>query len=655
VINKLFKALLKLLIGEIFINPNCLLKSMKEFLSNQAGKKIILMGNEAVARGALEAGMQFASVYPGTPSSEVGDTFFHVAKEAGIYFEYANNEKVATESAAGAAFSGLRSMTIMKHFGLNVAVDCVAPIAWVGPRASYVINVADDPNNWSSAQSEQDTRHYGRMLLIPIIEPSTPQEAKDLTKFSFETSEKYETPIFLRTTTRVSHARGVVKLGKLKKLKRKAKFPKDYDYFYNLPPKIVKMHAERLELMDKMRREVSEKTKHNYLINANAKSDTGIIVSGAALNYLLEALKELNFKVPILKLGVTYPFPKDKVAKFIKRFKRVIVMEELDPVMETDVKLTALDKHPKLKIHGKDVFPNNGEFTTCKTIQILAKLFKKKFDFNFKAHAKKYAGVKVTKRFATFCPGCPHRASFWAVKKAVPKETIFGGDIGCYIMGMLPPYFTQDFEFSMSSVMGIVHGLKKATNNKQKALAFVGDSTFFHSSVTGLITMVTNKSNALVVVMDNRFTAMTGQQPNPGTGLTGMKETVEGLKIEDIAKACGVKDVRVVNAYNIANVTKTVKQMFSTNQLGVLVIKGDCRLAFMRNVRRRGLKIPKFEIDQNKCIKCGICLKQFACPAIRLEKNTYWIDRHYCWGCSACSQVCPVQAIHPITEKGKKL
>jgi len=332
-------------------------------LSNEKGKKIILLGNEAIVRGALEAGVGFTSTYPGTPSSEVGNALAEIARDAGIYFEFSVNEKVALEAAAGASFSGVRSLVSMKQFGLNVAADSFVPLAFVGPNAGMVVFVADDPNCWSSAQSEQDTRYYARLAHVPVLEPSDAQECKDFVKIAFDLSEKFQLPVIVRSTTRVSHQRGVVVLDNLIRGKTKGFFEKDMEKYYNLPPKTMLMHEELLRKIEKIRK-ISEKTKINFILNKNVKSKVGVIVSGVSSNYIMDALDDLNFKLPVLKLGLTYPLPEKKIKNFIKKLKSVLIIEELEPILEESVERLAKEVNPKLKIYGKNGYlPKSGEYT----------------------------------------------------------------------------------------------------------------------------------------------------------------------------------------------------------------------------------------------------------------------------------------------------
>jgi indolepyruvate ferredoxin oxidoreductase alpha subunit len=611
-------------------------------LSDEKGKKILLMGNEAIVRGALESGIGFSSTYPGTPASEVGDTFSMIAKNAGIYFEYSTNEKVALEVAMGASFSGVRSIVSMKQFGVNVAADSLMPLTYVGPKAGLVIMVADDPGCWSSAQSEQDTRYYARLGHIPMLEPSNPQECIDFTKIAFEISEKFQVPVFVRTTTRVSHARGVVRLGELIKGKTKGFFEKDLKKYNMLPPHTMEMHEKVLEKMEKIR-EISEKSRINFIENEGRRSDWGIITSGISYNYVMDALEDLNINVPVLKLSLTYPSPIQKIQNFIKRYKSVLVVEELEPILEEEVNRLAKNVNPKLRVYGKNILPKSGEYKEELIISAIERITKKKFRIGFEEHLKKFKKLDIPIRFAVMCPGCPHRATFWAVKMAAGRDTVFGGDIGCYILGMYPPYNISDFFFAMGSSAGIIHGIKKTTF--QKAIDFLGDSTFFHAGIPGLINMVYNKSNPLIIIMDNRITGMTGHQPNPGTGTTGMGEVTKEIQIDEIVKACGVENVKVVDPFNISKLIKTVRKFLKKRDVSVIVAKRECRLLTVRRVQALNKKLPRFKINPKKCKRCGTCLYLFACPAIYKEGDDYKIDKNLCTGCGVCAQVCPNNAI----------
>jgi len=609
--------------------------------------KIILLGNEAIVRGALESGVGLASTYPGTPSSEIGDTFARIARKAGIYFEYSVNEKVALEVAAGAAFSGVKSIVSMKHFGVNVAADSFMPIAYVGGSPLVIVS-ADDPSCWSSAQSEQDNRYYARLAHIPCIEPSDSQEAKELTKLAFKISEKYEIPVLLRTTTRVNHTKGIVKLDNLPKRKTKGKFVKDMKKFNNLPPHTMEMHEKILGKIENIRK-LSEKTKFNFIVNGNMRSKIGIIVSGVSYNYVIDALDELNIKLPILKIGLSFPLPTEKTKKFIKNKKSVLIVEELEPLMEDEVKIIAKDANHKLKVYGKDILPKSGEFNIEIVMKAIMKITNKKFDFNFDFHNKKFKKLKIPRRIPVFCPGCPHRAAFLAVKKAAPPGTIFGGDIGCYILGIFPPFETQDFNLSMGANVSVIHGINKVSD--QKTISFLGDSTFFHAGMPAIANIIFNKSNSLVIILDNRYTSMTGHQENPGTGFTAMGDKTTPLRIENIVKAMGVKNVKVIDPLNMKLMIKTIKKFLKKDGPSVIVAKRECQLMAIRRMRYYGAEPEKYEIDQKKCKQCKTCLNSIGCPAITEIDGRMFIDKNLCTGCGVCASICPNGAIKKVKRK----
>jgi indolepyruvate ferredoxin oxidoreductase alpha subunit len=529
-----------------------------------------------------------------------------------------------------------------------VATDAVFPVAYVGVEGGLVVVFADDPNGWSSAQTEQDSRPYAKIAHMPMIEPSNSQECIDFVKFAYDLSEKYKIPVFIRITTRVSHTRTVVKLGKLVKGDRKAKFEKDFDRYYNLPPKIVRMHEDIEKKIQKIRKEVSEKSDLNVLINQDVKGELGIITSGVSFNYVIDAMDRLKVKLPVLKLGITYPLPVKKIKDFIKKFKTIMVVEELEPFLETQIKALAKDVNPKLKILGKadePYFSIAGELTPDIVNKALAKALGKKLKFDYDAHLEKYNKIEILKRPPGFCPGCPHRATFYVVKKVIRDDAIYGGDIGCYMMGIFPPFNASDFIMAMGSGMGITHGIKKAgeeTGTKQKTVAFIGDGTFFHAGIPPLLNMVYNKSNILVVILDNRITAMTGHQKNPSSGKTGMGTPSDEIKIEDIARACGVKHVKVVDPFNTKELEATVREFAENDEVSVIVAKRICYLLESRMKRRKGIDIPRFEVteklpDQNEKV-----LKNYGCPAFYIDEDgKLMIDETICAGCASCVQFAP--------------
>ena len=547
----------------------------EEILSQKSGQKIILLGNEAITRGALEAGVDFVSTYPGTPATEVGDTFAKISKELKVYFEYSTNEKVALEAGAGASFSGLRSLCAMKHFGANVAQEILIPLCYSGVPSPLVIIVADDPNCWSSAQSEQNSRALSLLAHIPILEPADPQECKEFTKLGFEISARFKIPVMVRTTTRVSHQRGVVKLGKLKIQKSKGKFVKNPQMFVTMPPRVLEMKKELLGKIEKIR-ELSERSPLNQIITPEDKisrAQVGIVTSGISYLYVREALKKLNLFLPILKLGFFHPLPEKKLKNFIKRFKKVLIVEELEPYLEKEVARLAKEVNCTLKVFGKGYLPEVGELRPEYVTEAVAKISGKKLKFNFQKHKKEYITLSPPQRTPDLCPGCYYRLIFKAIKEVAPKNTVFGGDIGCYMLAGF--HNLQDYLYCMGSSVGIAHGIKKTTN--QKVIALIGDSTFFHAGIPALINTVFNKSNPLIIVMDNQTTAMTGHQQHPG-GYGRFKTKDSLIKIEDIAKACGVKNVAVIDPLNYQKMKKIIKGFLKKKDVSVIVARRLCWL-----------------------------------------------------------------------------
>ena len=604
------------------------------------GRTVVLLGNEAIARGALEAGIGLSACYPGTPSSEVGITLSDVAKKCGFYFEWSTNEKVAFEVCAGAAYSGVRSLTAMKHFGLNVASDSIFPVVFTGVKAGLVIMVADDPLGHSSAQSEQDTRFYARMGKIPTLEPSNPQEAKDFTKLAFEISEKYEIPVILRTTTLVSHSAGTVKLGKIKKPKTKGKFVKDFDRFYNIRPNLQKLHTKLIKKLDLIEKE------YENLNTIEGQGKIGIITNGVSYEYLKEIGKLPGVKIG--KLNLTHPIPRNFVTKFIKGLEKVIIAEELEPVVENFVRGVAKDVNPGIEIYGKNILPRVGEYTPDIVLQALAPILKIKSP-DFSKHERQLEKIKLPARKPVFCPGCPHRSTFYAVKKVLGEDTVWAGDIGCYVLGIFEPFEMQDFVISMGSSFGVTHGIKKVSD--QKAVVFIGDSTFFHAGMPGLANMKVHGTKPLVVILDNGITAMTGHQPHPGSDFTGMGEKKTPIKIEDVVKSFGIKNVRVVNAYSQRDLQDAVREFSKQDELSVIISRGICRLLMKRIVRSKGGKFVTYEVAPGKEKNCINLVKEFACPAIIQRGKKVFIREDMCWGCGVCSQIAKKGSIVPRRKK----
>ncbi len=533
-------------------------------------KKEILLGNEAIVKAALASGVDFVSGYPGCPAAEVGDIFGKIAKDNGVYSEWSNNEKTALEAAIGASFSGLKSMVNMKSFGINVCSDSLLPLVYTGTKGPMVIVLGDDPSCWSSAQTEQNSRAYAYLARIPMLEPSDPQECYDFTKLGFEISEKFNIPVILRTTTRVAHQKMPVTTDDIPKRteRRMGEFIKNPHQFCTMPPRVMEMKEELISKILKIRK-FAETGDLNKVIKSKKPSKIGIITSGISYLYTKEALEIMGLDMPILKIGLFYPLAENKVRTFIKGLKKVLVAEELDGYLEKEITALAKDTNPKLEIHGKDLLPEVKELNTEKMGIALAKLTNKKFNVN------KGKVVVVPTRYPMLCQGCPHLFVLSTIKRVAP-DAIFGGDIGCYMIAGYPPHNVQDYLFSMGAGLGISHGVKKSTN--QKVISLIGDGTFFHSGIAGMINAVYNKSNPLIILLDNRITAMTGHQTNPGVGKTNMGEETVMLLPEEIAKACGVKNIKVLDPINVKELENSIKEFLNKEEVSLIVCRRICAL-----------------------------------------------------------------------------
>ncbi len=611
--------------------------NIKEVLTADENEKLFLLGNEATVRGALEAGVGLASTYPGTPSSEIGDVFSKIAADAGIYFEFSTNEKVALEVAAAAAASGVRSFTFMKHVGVNVASDSLMSVAYTGVEGGMVILSADDPSMFSS-QNEQDNRHYARLANIPMVEPSNPHEIKELMKYSYQLSEDFKLPVMMRTTTRVSHMRGVVKTGIIGNIKDKGFFKRDPKRFVPVPSTAMVMHRILVEKMEKLK-SVTNNSPLNKVFDKQGK--IGVITSGSAFNYVMDVVKENQLKVNVLKITLSYPFPNELVIKFLKNLETVIVVEEVDPVMEREILSILGQNGMKKNVHGKldGTLPMIYEYTP----NIILDAIEKVAGTDLKKYHTNQSEIPVPDRQPTLCPGCPHRAAYYSVKNAAAdlklENVIYPTDIGCYTLGVASPYNAADYLLSMGSSIGTSCGFSKATN--QSIVSFIGDSTFFHAGIPPLINAVHNKNRFLLVILDNRTTAMTGGQPHPGLPVDGMGWEAPEINIEEIVKAAGVKFLRTINPLNIKKSKETFKEALDFNGVSVVISKYPCMLI------KRGRKTNvQLEVKQDKCDGCAVCLEELSCTAIYTDENgSVRIDPQLCNKCNVCVQVCPEKAI----------
>ena len=620
---------------------------MSELVNGRAGERLLLLGNEAIVRGALEAGVSLAATYPGTPASEIGDRFYEISRQTELIFEYSVNEKVALEVAAGAASTGVRAMASMKHVGLNVAADALITLGYVGVRGGLVVVTADDPSLFSS-QNEQDNRYYARMAGLPMFEPTSPQEAKDMTKAAFALSEELGLPVLLRTTTRVNHTRGPVTLGEMAPRPGKGHFVKDPFSQVMVPAVAREAHARLLAKQARVR-ERAETSPFNTLTGAGP---WGIATSGVAAAYVEDAILELNLtdRVTLLKLGFTYPLPEKLMTDFLGRVERVLVVEELEPLLEDGLKAIAQSRGLTLPIQGKGegLFSRLYEYQPALVRQVMAKFFGVAAEAQTPPAPAELWGSELPDRPPNLCPGCPHRAMYYAVKMALKdlgREGIFPTDIGCYTLGLLPPLSMADYLICMGSSISTAAGISRATG--QTVVAFIGDSTFFHAGLTGLANAVHNGHDFLLVILDNGTTAMTGHQPHPGVTMVPSGYPGKPINLEGIVRALGVEQVWKVNPLKYKESLAATKEAVESRGLRVLISQSPC---FLYEARITGKKRKaRFQV-KDECGDCRHCLDYFGCPAMSVKPGTeptqMLIDHDLCSGCAFCVQFC--ECIRPV-------
>jgi len=613
---------------------------MEKILTGVEGDKMLLLGNEAIVRGALEAGVDIAATYPGTPSSEIGNTLYRLAKDAGMYFEFSANEKVAVEVSGAAAAAGLRALCFMKHVGLNVASDAFMTLAYVGVKGGYVLVSADDPSCHSS-QNEQDNRYYARLAGVPMLEPVNPQECKDMTRWAYELSEKVELPVMLRTTTRVNHVRGPVEFAGKTPLRGKGHLDRDIERWVTVPSVARKRHPILLKHLGEAQ-EMAEASPWNTVEEFGEEPKLGIVTSGIAYKYVKETVAKYGLSVKVLRLGFSYPIAEKKMAEFLKTVDNVVAVEEGEPILEGEAARVALAEGLQIKVYGKRTghMPWPFEYSQDVVADGLSKLL----DFQVVREPLKARDLELPSRPPTLCAGCPHRATYYACLKALKgRDTVFTTDIGCYTLGIQPPFNTADYLLCMGSSVGAAGGFSAATD--QTIVGFVGDSTFFHASTAGLISSVYNGHKFVYCVVDNRTTAMTGHQPNPGMGVNGMGEPAPMLKIEDIARGIGATFVKTTEPYDLEATTKVFEEALEHDGIAVIVSKHPCALLEIKDKKRAG-EFHVWQIDQETCRKCHACIRKFGCPAFfKDDDKTVYINESLCNGCGVCEQVCPFGAI----------
>jgi len=631
----------------------------KEILSDKTGEKLLMLGAEAIARGALEAGVSMVTTYPGTPASEVGDTICEVAKDVpGLHFQYSVNEAVALENAVGGAWSGVRSLCAMKHVGMNVAADPFFTLCYIGVQPGSLVLVNGGDPGCISSTNEQDNRYYALHAHTICLEPSNSQECKDFTLKAFELSEKFDLPVMLYAVPRTLHGIGEVALGKLNPAKAEGQFKKAPGKYVSATLVAVGNKGRLLSRIQRAEKAAGDMPELNRVISGQAK--TGVITAGSSFNYTMEALDSLGIHdFPILKLGIAYPINPELIEKFAQGLEKIIVVEELEGFMEAEVKRILFDKKMLREVRGKDLFPAVGELNTDLVIRGISKATGVKEPVDYAGIQTKYskAVAKALQRNPSLCPGCPHRATAYALKKAAQHyieskgkgQVIFGGDIGCYATLALPPYSMQDWVVAMGAGFNIAAGMSFKV--KDTMVGLIGDSTFLHAGIPGLISAVYNNANVLVVIMDNKWVGMTGGQPTLATGVDSLREEAEpAVNLRDIVKACGVKYVKVFDPYSIRHAIQVITEGLEEKGVRVLISQRECALPAKRRMepiieaeREKG-KYSYYAIESDRCQNCEECYRRFACPAlIRKEENGKefaYIEDARCTLCGACKEIC---------------
>ncbi|MBQ7345140.1 MAG: indolepyruvate ferredoxin oxidoreductase subunit alpha [Oscillospiraceae bacterium] len=575
--------------------------------------KQLMLGNEAVARGLYEAGCAFVSSYPGTPSTEITEA---IAKYPEVYAEWAPNEKVAMEAAFGASLAGRRSFCGMKHVGLNVAADPLFTLSYTGVNAGMVIGVADDAGMHSS-QNEQDSRHYARAAKVPMLEPSDSAEALAMTKLAYELSEKFDTPVLVKMCTRVSHSQSVVETGE--RVEHLKEYQKDIAKYVMMPGNAKRRHPV-VEARTRALVEYAESCEINVVEEGEDKS-VGFITSSTSYQYIKEVMGD---KHPVMKLGLIWPMPEEKIRNFAASVEKLVIVEELDGFIQSHCRDLGI------QCVGKEVFSCIDELSQNKVAAQLGK--------------DVVSGTKLEEnippRPPVMCAGCPHRGLFYTLKKN--KLTVLG-DIGCYTLGAVAPLAAVDSVICMGASVSGIHGFCKSQNGAadNKTVAVIGDSTFMHSGITGLVNMAYNESNATVIIVDNSITGMTGHQQNPTTGFNLKGDPCAKIDLETLCRAVGIKRVRVVDPYDLKQCDEAIKEELAAEEPSVIISRRPC--ALLKYVKH---KAP-LTVDQDKCVGCKACMK-IGCPAISMVDGKAKVDATQCVGCGVCQQLCKLGALKEV-------
>ncbi|MCS7107192.1 MAG: indolepyruvate ferredoxin oxidoreductase subunit alpha [Acidilobaceae archaeon] len=626
--------------------------SYPEMLS-PAGSRVFTLGNVAIARASLEYGVGVAAGYPGTPSSEIIEALGYAARKLGYpYVEWSVNEKVAFEVAYGAAMAGVPSIVTMKHVGLNVAADPLFSSAYTGVESSLLVVSADDPSMWSS-QNEQDNRIYGLHAYVPVFEPAGAQEVREATLEALRFSEEHKHPVILRTVTRVSHTRALYTFGELRGPRMEGRFQRDPSRWALVPAHARRRREELVKKWELFSHHLSS----SALNAAEGPEGSELLVVGAGIGfrYAREALSRLGLlgKVRLLKLTTTVPLPRELIASELERKEKVFVVEEGEPVVEDQLKLLSFDLGMRPLIMGKR--SGHVKLTGELRLDAVAEGIASALGLSSLPREVRKPSLSPPPRPPTLCPGCPYRGVFYSLRKVASKmklKLIYSGDIGCYSLGINPPLSSQDIIVEMGGSLGVGAGLTRAVKDAV-VVATIGDSTFYHAGMPGLVNAAFNGAPMLVLVLDNGTTAMTGHQPNPATG-HNLRGEARRIPIEEIARAAGASSVRVVNSFEMEELDKVVAEALTDargGKLSVLVARGACILEAVAEARESKIQRPLYYVEQDRCRACTICYNLFACPAILSSQDgKAKIDPSLCTGCGVCVDVCPFDAILPRGE-----
>jgi indolepyruvate ferredoxin oxidoreductase alpha subunit len=635
--------------------------SRQDVLIDEPGKNIILMGNEAIARGFLEGGINVAASYPGTPSSEIMATLITLSKTHDLYVEWSTNEKVAAEVAIAGSLAGLRSMVSMKGVGVNVASEPFMAFTYMGARGGIVLVSADDVGMHSS-HTEQDNRLFAREAYIPVFEPFDPREAKDMARDALILSEEWHQPIMLRTTTRIAHTSSDMELGEIPARNRKGTFQRQNERWVNLPQNARRMRKELIARMEHIAQAVN-RLPYNRL-EGDVAGKVAIIASGIAYGYVKDALSWLGISddVALLKIGTPYPIPEELVERTLINADKILVVEELEPFVEMQVRVLAHKKGITDPIFGKDLLPLAGELSVTTVMQAICTMTDTSMPVDVQKieSIEKNAGEIAPPRPPVLCPGCGHRPVFYAINvvekrhKKGKKDSIGfikPSDIGCYTLGFQHPLSAVDTNFCMGASIGISTGFAQVVDDP--VICTIGDSTFFHAGIPPLLNAVFNRSDITVVILDNRTTAMTGFQPHPGVGSNAGGEPAKVVSIEKIVAACGVESVRTADAYNIEDVVDAIDDGVKHKGPAVVIAHGLCRMLEIKDIQVKGQVLAPIEVDEEVCVDCRLCIDRFGCPAMFVSQDSVAIDPNICNSCMVCTQehVCKKQ---PIRSKGRE-